>query len=673
MNRHESRNRDVSIPVVLVVGGGHAGVEAARAASDVLGDAARVILLSMRPSRIGAMSCNPAIGGLAKGQMVREVDALGGFMGRAADAAGIMFRVLNASRGPAVRGPRAQCDKDHYAGEIQRLLAEETSVEVWAGTLEAIEVRGEGDERHVVAARLGKGGGPVGIDRAAIESNRSGDAPARPVFADEPRVPMPPRLEVAALVLTTGTFMRALMHTGAERAVGGRVGEGSAGRIAEDLRRLGFELGRLKTGTPPRLLRQSVDLASLPEQIGDDRPSRFSFLPESSLPNRRFPNVRQVACFETGTTAPMHDLIRANLHLAPMYAGEVEAECGPRYCPSIEDKVVRFADRDRHHVFLEPETLHCDRLYANGISTSLPLEIQSQVVRAMPGCARAEIVQAGYAVEYDMVWPHQIDATTMAKSVRGLLLAGQINGTSGYEEAAGQGVVAGLNAARFASGEALARLGRESSYIGVLLDDLVTRTPREPYRMFTSRAEHRLRLRADNADDRLVPLASEWGLLGSDRHRRVARHTEAATARRDLRSRLEATRLEGRSLWTWLRRPDCDRAWLESQLRSRLGTGFAADLRLDDEAIDRVIVEARYEAYLDRQDASDRRVAEEEHRRLPADFAAADTPGLRREASEAIRRFRPATLGQASRLAGVGPADVTLVAIALRRHAASGR
>jgi tRNA uridine 5-carboxymethylaminomethyl modification enzyme len=650
------------VSVVLVVGGGHAGVEAARAASDVLGEAGRVILLSMRPSRIGAMSCNPAIGGLAKGQMVREVDALGGFMGRAADAAGIMFRVLNASRGPAVRGPRAQCDKDHYAAEIQRRLAEETSVEVWAGTLEAIETEGTGDARRVVGARLGEGAGPVDVDRGAIESNRTGAAPARPVFGDEPRVPSPRRLEVAALVLTTGTFMRALMHTGRERAAGGRVGEGSATAIAEGLRRLGFELGRLKTGTPPRLRMDSVDLDALPRQRGDAEPRPFSFLPAETLPNRRFPSIRQIECFETGTTPEMHQLIRANLHLAPMHAGEIDAECGPRYCPSIEDKVVRFADRDRHHVFLEPETLHGDRLYANGISTSLPLEIQTRLVRAMAGCARAEILQAGYAVEYDMVWPHQIDATTMTKTVRGLLLAGQINGTSGYEEAAGQGVVAGLNAARFVSGGPLVRLGRDTSYIGVLLDDLVTRRPREPYRMFTSRAEHRLRLRADNADDRLVPSASAWGLFGADRHSRVARHAAAAAAREELRSRLASTRLEGRTLWSCLRRPECDHVWLSA----RLGDGTS----LDREALERVVVEARYEGYLERQDALDRRIAAEEHRPLPPEFDAAATPGLRREASEALRRFRPATLGQASRLAGVGPADVALVSIALRRRAA---
>ncbi len=646
-------------PTVLIVGGGHAGVEAARAAASVLGGAGRVILLTMDPSKIGAMSCNPAIGGLAKGQMVREIDALGGFMGRIADASGISFKVLNASRGAAVRGPRAQCDKEAYAAEAQRLLAEETPVEVWAGTLEDLEVDASG---RVRAALVSEGAGPVHADPAAIEANRRDDRPAGPIF---PRVSAAPteerRLEIAAVVVTTGTFMRAIMHTGAAQTPGGRVGEGTATSIAASLRRLGFELGRLKTGTPPRLLRASLDLASLPEQHGDAEPTPFSDLSPEVLPGSRFPRLPQVVCWETATTPAMHERIRANLHLAPMYSGAIEAEHGPRYCPSIEDKVVRFADREQHHVFLEPETLHGDWIYCNGISTSLPEEIQIELVRAMAGCARAEIVRAGYAVEYDMVWPHQIDATAMTKRVEGLFLAGQINGTSGYEEAAGQGVVAGLNAARFARGESLVRLGRETSYLGVMMDDLVTRTPREPYRMFTSRAEHRLRLRADNADERLTPLGHAWGLV--DRPR-LAAHEDRAGSMARLRDRLRKARHDGRSLWEWLRKPEIDAAWVASRLGEEAGRGGQADCRL----LERVAIEARYEGYITRQEHAIRRAAAEESVSIPAWFDPADVVGLRGEAVEVLRKFRPATLGQAGRLAGVNPADLSLVSIAIERR-----
>jgi len=638
---------------VLVVGGGHAGVEAARAASSALDGSGRVILLTMDPSRIGAMSCNPAVGGLAKGQMVREIDALGGFMGRIADATGISFRVLNASRGPAVRGPRAQCDKDAYAAEAQRLLVEETAVEVWAGQLEDLEVDAEG---RLVAAVLSAEAGSVAPDREAIERNRRGDAAARSVFPARPAAPSPSRrLELSSLVLTTGTFMRALMHVGLEQTAGGRVGEGSASIIAATLRRLGFELGRLKTGTPPRLRRGSLDLDDLVRQEGDEFPEPFSSLSPEAMPAGRFPHLPHASCFETSTTPEMHRVIRENLHLAPMHSGRLEAECGPRYCPSIEDKVVRFADRESHHVYLEPETLWCDSIYANGISTSLPAAIQRELVRGMPGCGRAEILRPGYAVEYDMVWPHQIDATAMTKRVRGLFLAGQINGTSGYEEAAGQGVIAGLNAARWARGEELVRLGRDTSYLGVMMDDLVTRTPREPYRMFTSRAEHRLLLRADNADDRLTPLGRSWGLVDDRRFGRFdARRRVLDATREALRSR----RVENRTLWEWLRTPEVDAAWASA----RLGHPIEPSI------FHRLAVEARYEGFLARQHAAIRRAAASEATRVPADLDPASVVGLRAEAVEVLRRFRPATLGQAGRLAGVGPPDVALLAVAIARR-----
>lgn len=647
---------------ILIVGGGHAGVEAARAARAAACAETRVVLLTHDPSRIGVMSCNPAIGGLAKGQMVREIDALGGVMGLAADASGISFRVLNASRGAAVRGPRAQCDKDHYAAEAQRRVLE-AGIEVWAGSLDDLEVVGEPGrpDAMVTFALLSAGSGPVEADRTAAEANQVPGGAARPVFAAASRSNADPvRMPVAAVVLTTGTFMRALMHTGGNRVPGGRVGEAAANPIAASLRRLGFELGRLKTGTPPRLRRDSIDFAALRPQRGDESPQSFSDRSPHELPQGRFPHQPQIECWETSTTPAMHELIRANLHLAPMYSGAIEAECGPRYCPSIEDKVVRFADRDRHHVFLEPETLHGSRIYCNGISTSLPTELQEVLVRQMPGCGRAEIVQPGYAVEYDMVWPHQIDATTMTKRVAGLFLAGQINGTSGYEEAAGQGLLAGLNAARFVRGDELVRLGREASYLGVMMDDLTTRTPREPYRMFTSRAEHRLRLRADNADDRLTAAGVAWGIVDAAA---AADFEKRRQAREGVRGLLQRTRHEGRSLWEWLRTPEVDSAWIESRLSTSVPR----------EVLERLVIEALYDGYLARQQHAIRRAEAEASVSIPADFDPGAVKGLRAEAIEVLRRFRPATLGHAGRLAGVSPADVALVAVNLQRHRALRR
>ncbi len=390
---------------IIVIGGGHAGAEAAWAAANL---GATVAMVTMDPGKIGAMSCNPAIGGLAKGQMVREIDALGGLMGLATDATGIQFRMLNASKGPAVWGPRAQCDKYRYAREVQRLLGTRPEITIIAGTVETI----------VVEKGRVKG---VEVAGAAISCS--------------------------SVVLTTGTFMRGLMHTGERQTEGGRVNEGAAVGISGALRELGFELGRLKTGTPPRLAAESIDFAGLVLQPGDSEPLPFSDLSPTALAGGRFPQQEQRPCHLTHTCEASHQLIRANLHRAPMYNGQIQT-AGPRYCPSIEDKVVRFADRSSHHVYLEPESLDTNEIYCNGISTSLPADVQEFIVRHMPGCERAVILRPGYAVEYDMVWPHQIDATCMTKRVEGLFLAGQINGTSGYEEAAGQGLIAGLNAVR---------------------------------------------------------------------------------------------------------------------------------------------------------------------------------------------------------------------------------
>ena len=635
---------------VLVVGGGHAGVEAAAAAARALGSGADVWMVSMDPARIGAMSCNPAIGGLAKGQMVREVDALGGIMGVAADHAGIQFKVLNSSKGPAVRGPRAQCDKEAYLAEVQRLLAAH-GVRVVQGLVDRLLV----EAGRCVGVQLHEPARVWCASAEAIESNRSGEQRAMPVFVPDARAESPGAVILAdAVVLTTGTFMRALMHTGESRTAGGRVGEGVAAGISSALTELGFELGRLKTGTPPRLRRGTIDWESLPPQHGDDPPQMFSFLPASHMESGRFPKLRQVECRQTHTTHAMHELIRANLHRAPMYAGAMETTQGPRYCPSVEDKVVRFADRDSHGVFLEPECLFTDEVYCNGISTSLPAEIQAELVRNMPGCERAEVLRWGYAVEYDMVWPHQIDATAQTKLVPHLFLAGQINGTSGYEEAAAQGLVAGLNAARLAMGEPLARIGRDQGYIGVLMDDLVVRQPREPYRMFTSRAEHRLSLRSDNADERLTPLGREWGLVNDARWSVFSQEREMLQG---IQKALEAARIEGQSAALWARRPDATLDQLSAVLASRP----------DRARLDRVMTDLRYAGYLTRQRAEIRRQRESEHAPIPAGFDPEQVKGLRSEAREVMRRFRPATLGQASRLAGVNPADVALVALWLRR------
>jgi tRNA U34 5-carboxymethylaminomethyl modifying enzyme MnmG/GidA len=762
---------------VIVIGGGHAGVEAAWAAANLLPSdppvAGRcrptIALVTLDPSKIGVMSCNPAIGGLAKGQIVREIDALGGLMGLAADATGIMFKVLNTSRGAAVRGPRAQCDKHAYAEAVQRLIASRPEIEVIAGSVEELVVKG-GRITGVVVGRAR----PWTADNAADQPRRCA-GPDCPPAADLGSL----RLAAPAVVLTTGTFMRGLMHTGESMTPGGRHGEGSAVGISDALRRLGFELGRLKTGTPPRLQRDTIDWDALEPQQGDDAPTPFSDLSASPVPRlgrsgpsretgdvprlggprpsratgnvprlgrsgpsratgdvprlggprpsratgnvprlggpgpsratgnvprlgrsgpsrvlggtrtacperqaeargspldlvapslRLFPTLPQVDCRITSTTPAIHDAIRANLHRAPMYSGQIES-VGPRYCPSIEDKVVRFGDRTSHHVFLEPESLRDDWVYCNGISTSLPADVQETIVRGMPGCERARIYRYGYAVEYDMVRPHQVAATCMTKSIDGLFLAGQINGTSGYEEAAAQGIVAGINAARFALGRPPVTIGRDRAYIGVLMDDLVTKTPVEPYRMFTSRAEHRLLLRADNAADRLTPLAIELGLLDSTdlgrRRRDLFAQRRADLA--DLDRRIDAARVEGLPLADLLRRHD----FTPDDLAAALGVPPSARPRLAA-ALFTVHTDRFYAAYIARQDAEVRRQAELERRRIPPTLDYAAIPSLRAEARHALARFRPETLGQAGRLEGITPADLTLLAVVIgRQHAPS--
>jgi tRNA uridine 5-carboxymethylaminomethyl modification enzyme len=640
---------------VLIIGGGHAGAEAAWAAANILrprwadsdGEQGRVALVTLDPGKIGQMSCNPAIGGLAKGQIVKEIDALGGLMGLAADATGIQFRLLNRSKGPAVRGPRCQSDKYAYAREVQRLLSTRANLSIIRGRVEDFILEGE----RCTGAWI------------TPMDDQAGDAP----FA----------LKAGSVVLTTGTFMRGLMHTGEAQTEGGRVGEGSAKGISGCLQRLGFELGRLKTGTPPRLDGRTMDWSGLETQPGDEEPMPFSEM--SALPDtpvdgmgepfrddtykriaEQFPVLTQVPCHITHTHEAIHQRIHDNLHRAPMYNGQMESETGPRYCPSIEDKVVRFAEKSSHHVFLEPESLDTHEVYCNGISTSLPEDVQRDIVANLPGCERAGILRFGYAVEYDMVPPKQIDATCMTKPVPGLFLAGQINGTTGYEEAAGQGLLAGLNAVRFGQGQSLIRLRRDQAYIGVLMDDLVTKTPREPYRMFTSRAEYRLMLRADNADARLTPLAREWGLVDEPRW---GWHEQKEAAVDALQQYFDAQRIGEQSMRQWLRRPDVDVTTLQAKLSDEL-PALARQRRV----LAPVLAEIQYEGYIARQKQQVQRLRQQEHHPLPTDLDYTEIKGLRNEAAQTLNTYKPATLGQAGRLAGVNPTDLMIVDIALHRQ-----
>jgi len=602
---------------IIVIGGGHAGAEAAWAAAHL---GASVAMVTFDPLKIGQMSCNPAIGGLAKGQMVREIDALGGLMGRAIDATGIQFRMLNRSKGPAVWGPRAQADKYKYAAQVQRLLSTCENLTIVAGEVAEISTAGPRIVNGVILA-----------DGTHLRSR--------------------------AVIVTTGTFLRGLMHTGEAKSDGGRVGEAAATGLSGCLSRLGLELGRLKTGTPPRLKRQSIDYSQFEPQAGDDVPAAFSFLNEYS--KDWLPPLMQVQCWIGATNESIHEMIRANLHRAPMYSGQIHST-GPRYCPSIEDKVVRFADKPSHHIFLEPEGLDTDEIYCNGISTSLPSDVQDAMIRGVRGLENAQVLRWGYAVEYDIVWPTQICATLETKSVAGLFLAGQINGTSGYEEAAAQGLVAGVNAARYAAGSNVDFiLRRDQAYIGVLIDDLVTKPPTEPYRMFTSRAEHRLHLRSDNADERLTPIGREIGMVGDDRWDAFGNRRESIAAAFDL---LRSQRMDGVSAADWLLRGENN--W--AQLAQRLPA--AAEITHD--VARAAEIQIKYAGYIARQDRQIERFAKLEAKLLPPSMDYAKVMGLRNEAKQKLSRFTPHSLGQALRISGITPADVTLLAIHLDRRAA---
>ncbi len=620
---------------VLVVGAGHAGVEASLAAARM---GARVMMLTINLDTIGQMSCNPAIGGLAKGHLAREIDAMGGEMGRNTDFTGIQFRMLNTRKGPSVRAPRAQCDKKAYQFRLKWVCERQENLDIQQGQTAKI---------------LFKNGKAFGIETLGGV-----------------------QYHAKTVIITTGTFLRGLMHIGKQTQSGGRAGESSAMNLSQSLKEIGLELGRLKTGTPPRVLRKSLDLDKTEAQPGDDpvpyfsywrhergKEESFNMFHKEHSPGSPYPEGSvldqlggQMECFITFTSDQTKEIINDNLHLSPMYSGQIEG-VGPRYCPSIEDKIVRFADKDRHQVFLEPEGISTDEFYVNGFSTSLPFEVQLELIKTIRGCENAHILRPAYAVEYDFVHPTQLTSWLETRVCENLFLAGQINGTSGYEEAGAQGLMAGINAALRSLNQKPLTLGRDQAYIGVLIDDLVTKGAMEPYRMFTSRAEYRLLLRQDNADMRLVPIARQYGLLSQmdldDFALKESRINEEI-------NRLETTRVEGRSLADLLRRPEINYKDLPGELPD-----------LSEAVVEQVEITIKYSGYIDRQKAEVERFRRMENKRIPLQVDYNSIAGLRTEARIKLSDIRPETIGQASRISGVSPADISLVMVWMKKSSMS--